>query len=151
MFFVLLKEQLLNDLKTAMKEKDKVRKTTITMIRAAILQIEKDKKIELDEADILDVIAKQMKQRRDALEEFQKANRDDLVEQTQAEMKVIEAYLPKQLTKEEIQLIVDETIAETGVQSLKEMGKLMAALMPKVKGLADGKMVNTVVRERLQG
>ena len=151
MFFVLLKEQLLNDLKIAMKEKDKVRKTTITMIRAAILQIEKDKKIELDEADILDVIAKQMKQRRDALEEFQKANRDDLVEQTQAEMKVIEAYLPKQLTKEEIQLIVDETIAETGVQSLKEMGKLMAALMPKVKGLADGKMVNTVVRERLQG
>lgn len=138
------------DLKSAMKEKDKVKKATVTIIRAAILQVEKDEKVELDDAQILDIISKQLKQRRDALAEFTKAQREDLVEQTKAEMAVIEAYLPKQLTREEIASIVDETITETGVQSVKEMGKIMGALMPKVKGLADGKLVNEVVREKLQ-
>lgn len=145
-----LKEQLMADLKSAMKEKDKVKKATVTIIRAAILQVEKDEKVELDDAQILDIISKQLKQRRDALAEFTKAQREDLVEQTKAEMAVIEAYLPKQLTREEIASIVDETITETGVQSVKEMGKIMGALMPKVKGLADGKLVNEVVREKLQ-
>lgn len=145
-----LKEQLQADLKTAMKEKDKVRKATITMIRAAILQVEKDQKVVLDDSAILDIISKQRKQRRDALEDFEKAERDDLIEQTKAEMAVIDAYLPKQLSREEIEAIVDETITETGVQSAKDMGKIMGALMPKVKGLADGKLVNQIVREKLQ-
>lgn len=133
-----------------MKEKDKVRKATITMIRAAILQVEKDQKVVLDDSAVLDIISKQRKQRRDALEDFEKAERDDLIEQTKAEMAVIDAYLPKQLSREEIEAIVDETITETGVQSAKDMGKIMGALMPKVKGLADGKLVNQIVREKLQ-
>ncbi len=145
-----LKEQLLADLKSAMKEKDTIRKQTVTMIRAAILQVEKDNQVELGDQEILDIISKQMKQRRDAMEDFKKAQREDLIEQTEAEMKVIEAYLPKQLTKEEIEVIVDETIQETGVESIKDMGKIMGALMPKVKGLADGKLVNQIVREKLQ-
>ena len=145
-----LKEQLLADLKASMKAKDPVKKSTVTMIRAAILQVEKDNKVELGDAEIQEIIAKQMKQRRDALDEFKKAERDDLIAQTEAEMRVIEAYLPKQLTQEEIEAIVDETIKETGAESAKDMGKIMGALMPKVKGLADGKLVNQIVREKLQ-
>lgn len=145
-----LKEQLLADLKASMKAKDTVKKSTVTMIRAAILQVEKDNKVELGDAEIQEIIAKQMKQRRDALDEFKKAERDDLIAQTEAEMRVIEAYLPKQLTQEEIEAIVDETIKETGAESAKDMGKIMGALMPKVKGLADGKLVNQNVREKLQ-
>lgn len=133
-----------------MKAKDTVKKSTVTMIRAAILQVEKDNKVELGDAEIQEIIAKQMKQRRDALDEFKKAERDDLIAQTEAEMRVIEAYLPKQLTQEEIEAIVDETIKETGAESAKDMGKIMGALMPKVKGLADGKLVNQIVREKLQ-
>lgn len=144
-----LKEQLLADLKSAMKDKDSVRKATVTMCRAAILQKEKDERIELGEDEILDVIAKQLKQRRDALVEFKKADRQDLIDQTEAEIKVLEAYLPEQLSREEIERIVDETIAETGASSMKDMGKMMGALMPKVKGLADGKLVNEIVREKL--
>ena len=145
-----LKEQLLADLKASMKAKDTVKKSTVTMIRAAILQVEKDNKVELGDAEIQEIIAKQMKQRRDALDEFKKAERDDLIAQTEAEMRVIEAYLPKQLTQEEIEAIVDETIKETGAESAKDLGKIMGALMPKVKGLADGKLVNQIVREKLQ-
>ncbi len=145
-----LKEQLLADLKASMKAKDTVKKSTVTMIRAAILQVEKDNKVELGDAEIQEIIAKQMKQRRDALDEFKRAERDDLIAQTEAEMRVIEAYLPKQLTQEEIEAIVDETIKETGAESAKDMGKIMGALMPKVKGLADGKLVNQIVREKLQ-
>ena len=145
-----LKEQLLADLKASMKAKDTVKKSTVTMIRAAILQVEKDNKVELGDAEIQEIIAKQMNQRRDALDEFKKAERDDLIAQTEAEMRVIEAYLPKQLTQEEIEAIVDETIKETGAESAKDMGKIMGALMPKVKGLADGKLVNQIVREKLQ-
>ena len=145
-----LKEQLLADLKASMKAKDTVKKSTVTMIRAAILQVEKENKVELGDAEIQEIIAKQMKQRRDALDEFKKAERDDLIAQTEAEMRVIEAYLPKQLTQEEIEAIVDETIKETGAESAKDMGKIMGALMPKVKVLADGKLVNQIVREKLQ-
>lgn len=145
-----LKEQLQADLKTAMKEKDKIRKNTVTMIRAAILQVEKDQQVKLKDPEILDIMGKQLKQRRDALSDFEKAKREDLIEQTKAEMAVIEAYLPKQLTREEITAIVDETIRETGAKSAKEMGKIMGALMPKVKGLADGKLVNQIVRQRLE-
>ncbi len=144
-----LKEQLLADLKTAMKSKDKVMKSTVTMIRAAILQEEKDNQVKLDDDAILTIINKQYKQRKDSLVEFTKAERDDLIEQTKAEMKVIEAYLPKQLSKEELETIVNETIQEIGATSMKDMGKIMSALMPKVKGVADGKTVNQIVREKL--
>lgn len=144
-----LKEQLLTDLKSAMKSKDKVAKDTVTMIRAAVLQKEKDTKAELEDSDILDIIAKQHKQRKDALADFVKAGRDDLIETTNQEIAIIEKYLPEQLSREEIEKIVDETIEEVGATSMKEMGKVMGKLMPKVKGVADGKVVNEIVREKL--
>ncbi len=145
-----LKETLLNDLKASMKAKDKIRKQTITMIRAAVLQIEKDTHEELDDEAITQVIAKQLKQRRDAMSDFEKAGRDDLIEQTNREIEVIETYLPKQLSHDEIAQIVSETIAETGAQSPKDMGKLMKVLMPKVSGRADGKQVSQIVKEQLK-
>ena len=144
-----LKEQLLADLKSAMKSKDKVAKDTVTMIRAAVLQKEKDTKAELDDNEILDIIAKQHKQRKDALADFVKAGRDDLIETTNQEIAIIKKYLPEQLSREEIEKIVDETIEEVGATSMKEMGKVMGKLMPKVKGVADGKVVNEIVREKL--
>jgi uncharacterized protein YqeY len=144
-----LKDQLQADLKTAMKEKDKVKKSTVTMIRAAILQVEKDQKVELGDDQILEIIAKQLKQRRDGLAEFEKAQRDDLIQQAREEIEIIEGYLPTQLTIDEIKVIVTETIQETGAVDAKDMGKIMSALMPKVKGRADGKLVNQVVRESL--
>lgn len=144
-----LKEQLLTDLKSAMKSKDKVAKDTVTMIRAAVLQKEKDTKTELEDNEILDIIAKQHKQRKDALADFVKAGRDDLIETTNQEIAIIKKYLPEQLSREEIEKIVDETIEEVGATSMKEMGKVMGKLMPKVKGVADGKVVNEIVREKL--
>jgi uncharacterized protein YqeY len=145
-----LKKQLLTDLKAAMKAKDKVRKSTITLIRAAILQEEKDKQIDnLEDSDIEAIISKQYKQRKDSLKEFEKAGRDDLIEQTKAEMAIIEDYLPKQLSPDEIGTIVEDTIQEIGAESMKDMGKVMKAIMPKVKGKADGKVVNQIVREKL--
>ena len=144
-----LKDQLQADLKTAMKEKDKVRKSTVTLIRAAILQVEKDQKVQLTDEQILEIIAKQLKQRRDGLAEFEKAKRDDLIQQAHEEIEIITSYLPTQLTIDEIKVIVTETIQETGAVDAKDMGKIMSALMPKTKGRADGKLVNQVVRELL--
>lgn len=144
-----LKETLLGDLKKAMKEKDNIAKSTVTMVRAAILQIEKDTKKELDDSDILDVVAKQVKQRKDALNEFVKAGRDDLVEETKAELDVLMKYLPKQLTKDEVKEIVKESIDKVGAKTAKDMGKIMKEVMPKIKGKSDGKVVNEVARELL--
>lgn len=145
-----LKDRLTADLKASMKAKDKIAKNTITLIRADIKQVEIDNKVELDDAGVTDVLARQLKQRRDSLAEFKKGGRDDLVEQTEKEIAVIEAYLPKQLTDAEIEVIVDETIAETGAESKKDMGKLMKVLMPKVKGVADGKRVSAIVGQKLK-
>ncbi len=145
-----LKEQLLADLKAAMKNKEKVKKDTITMIRAAILQEEKDKKITLDDDQIIVIASKQLKQRKDSLEDFKKANREDLIDQTLEEIKVIESYLPKQLDQDELTAIVQETIDELGVCSKKDMGKVMKTIMPKVAGQADGKQVNKIVQNILK-
>ncbi|MFA0816450.1 MAG: GatB/YqeY domain-containing protein [Anaerofustis sp.] len=144
-----LKETLMNDLKTAMKEKDTIAKNAVTMVRAAILQIEKDKKIELDDEGVLDVIAKQVKQRKDSLEEFVKGGRDDLVDVTKKELDILMKYLPKQLTKEELTSIVKEAIDKLHITEMKEMGKVMGEVMPKVKGKADGKAINEIVKELL--
>lgn len=144
-----LKDQLQADLKTAMKNKEKIRKSTITLIRAAVLQVEKDNMVELGDEEILVIIAKQLKQCRDSLVEFEKAQRDDLIQQAHEEIEVIVSYLPAQLTADQIRVIVNETIQETGAVDAKDMGKIMGVLMPKVKGRADGKLVNQVVRESL--
>lgn len=145
-----LKDRLMDDLKAAMKEKNALKKATITMVRAAVKQTEVDSKTELDDEGVTDIIAKQIKQKRSALEEFQKGGREDLVEEANAEIEVLMAYMPKQLTEEEIRAIVQETIASVGAASPKEMGKVMGALTPKTKGKADNKLVSQIVREMLQ-
>ncbi|RBP45494.1 GatB/YqeY domain-containing protein [Garciella nitratireducens] len=145
-----LKERLLKDLKQSMKEKDTIKKSTITMVRAAVLQVEKDKKIELNDEEIIDIIAKQVKQRKDALQDFKRGAREDLMEQTQREIAILTEYLPQQLSKGEIENIVMETISEVGAVSIKDMGKVMSAIMPKVKGRADGAIVNKFVKQHLQ-
>ena len=146
-----LKEQLTEDMKTAMKAKEegKQRLSVIRMVRSAIKQIEIDGKKELDDAAVLDIISKEVKMRRDSVEEFTKGGREDLVAQTEAEIAVLMAYLPEQLSEEAVRTLVQEAVTASGAVSAKEMGKVMALLMPKVKGRADGKLVNTIVREML--
>ncbi len=144
-----LKEKLMLDLKEAMKEKDTVRKNTVQMVRSAILQFEKDNLCELDEAGVLDVIARELKKRRDVLPEYEKSGREDLIAGISREIEILLTYLPKQLTKEELEVIVSEAISAVGATSMKDMGKIMAAVMPKTKGRADGKMINAIVKEKL--
>lgn len=144
-----IRETLMQDLKAAMKDKDTIRKNTVTMIRSAILQFEKDNKTELDEDGIMEIIAKELKKRRDVLPEYEKSGRDDLIADINREIEILVAYLPAQLTKEELEVIVANAIAETGATSMKDMGKIMATVMPKTKGRADGKMINAIVKEKL--
>lgn len=145
-----LKAKLQEDLKLAMKNKDTVKKSVVTLIRAAIKQQEVDTRVELDDDAIIDVITKQLKQRRDAMTEFAKASRDDLVQEAEAEIEVLMEYLPQQLSKEELNEIVKETISEVGATSMKDMKKIMTSIMPKVKGRADGKLINELVKKNLQ-
>ena len=144
-----LKETLLQDLKVAMKEKDTIRKNTIQLVRAGVLQIEKDNHVELDDEGVLDVVAKELKKRRDSLPEFEKSGRTDLIDNLNKEIEVLLGYLPEQLTEDEIKKIVEETIAETGASSMKDRGKVMGAVSPKVKGRADNRVVSGYVKELL--
>ena len=146
-----LKEQLMDDLKSAMKEKNTIKKNVVTMIRAAILQYEKDNKCELDDEGIRELVAKQLKQRKDALVEFERGKRQDLVEQTESEINIILSYLPAQLTENELKDIVKEAITRLNITDLKQMGKIMGDVMPKVKGRADGKAINEAAKEILSG
>ncbi|QZY56547.1 GatB/YqeY domain-containing protein [Crassaminicella profunda] len=145
-----LKERLMADLKAAMKEKNKVKKSVVTMVRSAIKQYEVDNRAELDDEGILEIISKQVKQKKDAIEEFAKGDRDDLVNEAKAEIDVLMDYLPEQLTEDEVSQIVTQTIEEIGANSIKDMGKVMSAVMPKVKGRTDGKTVNKIVKQFLQ-
>ena len=145
----MLKEKLMEDLKSAMKEKDEIRKNTVTMIKAAILQIEKDKQIQLTEDQILEIIAKEAKKRKDALVEFEKSGREDLVNQTKKELEIIKAYLPAELSREELEKIVVDVIQEVGAVDMKDMGKVMQAVKAKTTGRADGKIINEIVKSKL--
>ena len=146
-----LKDKLTEDMKQAMKDKEagKLRLSVIRMVRAAIKNVEIDTKAELAEEDVIAIVAKEVKMRRDSMEEFKKGQRDDLVEQLEQEIEILLPYLPKQLTEAEVREIVTEAVAVSGATSSKDMGKVMAVLMPKVKGRADGKLVNNIVRELL--
>ena len=144
-----LKETLLQDLKAAMKDKDTIRKNTIQLVRAGVLQIEKDNHVELDDDGVLDVIAKELKKRRDSLPEFEKSGRTDLIDNLNKEIEVLLGYLPEQLTEDEIQKIVEETIAETGASTMKDMGKVMGAVSSKDKGRADNRVVSGYVKKLL--
>ncbi|ESU30612.1 hypothetical protein G3A_21035 [Bacillus sp. 17376] len=145
-----LLERLNNDMKQAMKNKEKDRLTTIRMIKAS-LQNEAIKfgKQELSEEEELTVLSREVKQRKDSLQEFEKAGRQDLVEKIQTELMHVEIYMPQQLSEEEVTAIVKEAIAETGAASKADMGRVMAVLMPKVKGKADGSLVNKLVQQHL--
>lgn len=146
-----LKDKLTEDMKQAMKDKEagKLRLSVIRMVRAAIKNVEIDTKAELAEEEVIAIVAKEVKMRRDSMEEFKKGQRDDLVEQLEQEIEVLLPYLPQQLTEAEVREIVTEAVAVSGATSSKDMGKVMAVLMPKVKGRADGKLVNNIVRELL--
>lgn len=145
-----LKEKLMEDMKSSMKNKDTLRKNTITMVRASIKQREVDERIELTDEDIIDIIAKQVKEKRDVIQDFEKGGREDLVEQTKKEIEILLEYLPKQLTEEEVEEIVKETIKEVDAKSIKDIGLIMKSVMPKIKGKADGSMVNSIARKYLK-
>ena len=144
-----LKEQLANDLKEAMKDKDTIRKNAVQSVRAAVLQVEKDSKITLDDDGVIGVIAKEVKKRKDVLPDYIKSGRDDLIADLNREIEVLTGYLPSQLSQEELDGIVKEAIDKIGATSMKDMGKIMAEVMPKVTGRADGGAVNLTVKKLL--
>lgn len=145
-----LKEQLMADFKEAMKAHDEVAKNTISFARAAIKQYEVDHREELDDAGIVAILSKQVKMRKDALADFEKAGRTDLADSYKAEIEILNRYLPEQLSEEEILKTVKETAAELGIEGGKQnMGKLMGPVMAKLKGRADGNSVKKVVTDFL--
>ncbi|AXI99642.1 hypothetical protein CYPRO_0355 [Cyclonatronum proteinivorum] len=149
-----LYDTLLADLKESMKAREERRTLVLRSLKSGILEKEitnrtGGERSEITDELVLEVITKAAKQRRDSLEQYRNAGRADLAEVEEQELAIIEAYLPKQLTKDEIEAIVSEVIAQTGASGMKDMGKVMGQLMPKVKGKADGKLVNTVVKEKL--
>lgn len=144
-----LEQQLMADLKDSMKTKDTIRKNTITMVRAAVKQREVDEKIKLSDQDILDIMSKQLKEKKMAIEEFKRGDRQDLVDLTEIEIGILLKYLPKQLSEEEVEKIVRETIEEINAKSMKDIGIIMKAVMPKVKGKTDGKVVNKMAKKVL--
>ena len=144
----MLKEKLLEDLKESMKGKNVIRKNVVQMVRAAILQIEKDKKIEVSDSQIVEIIAKEAKKRKDALEDYQKSGREDLIEQMNQEIKILNEYLPKQLTEEEVTAMLKEIIAN-GNYTAKDMGKIMKEIMPMVNGKFDRSKINPIVKQIL--
>lgn len=146
-----IKVQLMNDFKEAMKAHDEVKKNTISFARAAIKQSEVDNRAELDDAGVIAILSKQVKMRKDALADFEKAGRTDLIDSYKAEIAILEKYLPEQLSKEKILEIVQETAQELGLEKgMQNMGKLMGPVMAKVKGVADGGAVKAVVQEYLK-
>ena len=145
----MLKEKLMEDLKTAMREKDEVRKSTVTLIKAAILQVEKDTQTQLDDDAIIEIIAKEAKKRKDSLADYEKSGREDLISQINSEIAVIKEYLPEELSVEELTKIVEETIAEVGATTMQDMGKVMQSVKAKTTGRADGRTINEIVKKLL--
>jgi uncharacterized protein YqeY len=145
-----LKEQIVADMTAAMKSKDAARTSTLRMVKAAIMHREKEGAGELSDDDVLKLLRSQLKQRRDSVEQYQKANRQDLAEKETAEIAVIESYLPQAASAEEIEQAVSEAIAETGATSMKDMGAVMKASMARLAGKnADGRLVSETVKKKL--
>lgn len=144
-----IRDQLMVDLKDAMKQKQVLRKSVITMLRAAIKQIEVDERRELSDDEVMDVVVTQVKQKRSVIDEFLKGDREDLADEAKAEIAVLEKYLPEQLSMEELKAIILDVISETGAETMRDMGKVMGIVNPKVKGKADGKTVSQIVKDNL--
>lgn len=136
-------------LKQAMIGKDTLRRDVLRMTLSAFKQVEIDERRDLSAEDVVSILQREIKKRRDSIDEAHKANREDVAEQETTELQMIEVFLPRQMSRDEIAALASDAIRETGASSPKEMGKVMSALMPKVKGQADGKLVNEVVRELL--
>ena len=146
-----LREQIQQDIKAAMLAKDTDTRNTLRLLSAAVKQADVDSGGAIGEAEVEAIVMKQAKQRRESIEEYEKAGRDDLAAPEKIELAVIEKYLPQQMSADEIRALVTNVIAETGADSPKGMGMVMGKLMPQVKGKADGKLVNQIVRELLGG
>jgi len=145
-----LSERLNDDMKTAMRNQDKFRLSVIRMVRSSIKNVEIDQRRTLTDNEVLEILGRELKQRKDSLQDFEKAGRDDLAVTVKAEITIIAEYMPEQLGEEEVVEIVQQTIQEIGASTKADIGKVMAALMPKVKGRADGKLVNQTVQRLLQ-
>lgn len=142
--------ELNEDIKTAMKSRDKERLSVLRMIKSSLLNEEIAKGSELNSDEELTVLAREKKQRNESLEEFTKADRQDLVSKLENEIVIVDEYLPQQLSQEEVAALVKEAVQQTGASSMADMGKVMGALMPKVKGKADGNIVSSLVKSELQ-
>ena len=152
-----LKQQILDDLKDAMRARDKLRLAVVRMLKAEIqkqevdLRTTKGRDYALDDDEVLAVVSRAAKQRRESITSFRSGGREDLASREEAELGILEAYLPRQLGADEIGKLVDAAIAASGATGARDMGKVMKVLMPEVKGRADGKLVNQIVKERLGG
>lgn len=144
-----LKAKLLEDMKQAMKDRDTVRKNTVQLVRASVLQVEKDKQITLDDDGVLDIIAKELKSRKNSLVEYEKSNRQDLIDTLKKEIEILIEYLPEQLSDDELDKIVKDFVDKEGFTSMKDIGKVMSGILPLVKGRADGKQVNISAKKFL--
>lgn len=144
-----LKARITAEMKTAMRAKDKPRLSTIRLIQAEIKRIEVDERIELDDTRVLAILDKMSKQRRDSLSQFKDAGRDDLAAQEQSELDVIAEFLPAALTEEELQVLIDQAVANSGAQAMSDMGKVMGILKPQVQGRADMGVVSKHIKARL--
>ncbi len=144
-----LKDRILQDVKDAMRAKDKPRLATLRLITATLKQQEIDERIELNDAQVLVLLDKMCKQRRESINQFEKAGRDDLIAQEVSELDIIQTYLPEQLGEDEITALIDETMAATGATSIKDMGKVMGQLKPKLQGRADMGAVSAMIKAKL--
>ena len=144
-----LKEQLNEEMKQAMKAKDKNRLSAIRMVRGAVRDKEINSQVELDDDGVLEVIASQIKKRKDALEQLSKSNRDDLVEAEMEQINTLQAFLPPQLSQEEIEAVIIGAIEELGATSMRDMGRVMGKLVPQLRGKADNSIVSQIVRQKL--
>ncbi len=145
-----MKKRILDDIKTAMRAKDKGRLGVLRLISSAIKQREVDERIELDDTQVITVLEKMIKQRRDSIEQFTAANRQELADIEKKELEIIQTYMPKQLSDEEISALIDEAIASSGATSAKEMGKVIGILRPKLLGKADMGSVSSKIKQKLQ-
>ncbi len=145
-----MRNQILEDLKTAMKNQDKERLSVIRMVKGAIQMSELNKKHELSDAEVIDVISKEIKTRKDSINEFKKGNREDLIEKTQKEIDILQTYLPKQLSEEELNEIIDKVFDKVKPESSKDMGMVMKELKPLINGKADMGIVSKIVKTKLE-
>ena len=141
--------QIQDDVKTAMRAKDKERLGALRLITAAIKQKEVDERVEVDDTGVLAILEKMVKQRKDSIDQFGKAGRDDLIAKEQFELDIIQAYMPEQMTEAEISALVDAAVASSGAESMKDMGKVMGQLKPKLQGRADMSLVSKLLKVKL--